>query len=93
MELQETWYFRYRVVRLSTGPESPALLATGGSALDAQDMYCWDVHDVGAYLKRPASWVYDNVRKLGIPHSKIGQALRFRPRDVVSWAENQASAA
>jgi hypothetical protein len=58
-----------------------------------EDRYCWTVGDVGDYLNRPDSWVYDNWRKLGIPAIKVGQALRFRPRDIESWAESQGSAA
>jgi len=48
------------------------------------------VEDVAAYLGRPKSWVYDNYKRLGIPARKIGQAVRFKPSDVVAWADAQA---
>jgi excisionase family DNA binding protein len=61
--------------------------------VQASDKWCWSVADVADYLGRPVAWVYDNYRRLGIPAIKVGQALRFRPRDVERWAEAQAVSA
>jgi len=57
--------------------------------LNAEDRFCWGISDVAEYLGRAVSWTYDNYRRLGIPHIKVGQAVRFRPREVEDWAEAQ----
>lgn len=48
-----------------------------------------DVEGVAEYLGLAPSTVYDRVRSLDIPHSRIGQLIRFRKDDIDRWlAEN-----
>ena len=37
------------------------------------------------------SWVYNNYAKLGIPHVKVGNAVKFRPSRVERWIEDHSS--
>jgi len=57
--------------------------------MQPEDKLNGTVADVADYLGRPVAWVYDNYRQLGIPAHKVGQALRFRMREVAEWADRQ----
>jgi excisionase family DNA binding protein len=50
----------------------------------------WDIVEVAAYLKVPASSIYKMTGSkagLRIPHIKLSGRLRFRKRDVDRWLE------
>jgi excisionase family DNA binding protein len=57
--------------------------------MDQAEKFNWRITDVADYLGKPVSWVYDNFRRRGIPFTKVGQGIRFRPREVSDWAEAQ----
>ena len=44
-----------------------------------------DVDGVAEYLGLAASTVYDKVRDLEIPHTRLGNLIRFRKTDVDRW--------
>jgi excisionase family DNA binding protein len=60
-----------------------------GTGMNAEERFSWGVSEVAEYLGRAVSWTYDNYRPLGIPYIKVGQAVRFKPREVEEWAEAQ----
>jgi excisionase family DNA binding protein len=45
--------------------------------------------ELAEMLGVPLSTVYDKWRDWGLPGKKIGKALRFRERDVLTWLEKQ----
>jgi predicted DNA-binding transcriptional regulator AlpA len=45
------------------------------------------------FLGKPASWVYDNADRLGIPRVRLGNQYRYRLSRVAAWAEAQTAAA
>jgi excisionase family DNA binding protein len=38
-----------------------------------------------AYLAKPRSWMYDNYKKLEIPHSYVGRQPRFTTEQLDKW--------
>ncbi len=44
-----------------------------------------DVDGVAEYLGLAPSTIYDKVRQLEIPHSRIGNLIRFRKADIDRW--------
>ena len=46
------------------------------------------VQDLARYLGVSVSWVYRNREYLGIPYSKVGKFLRFRPSEIQKWESN-----
>ncbi|WP_399094202.1 helix-turn-helix domain-containing protein [Streptomyces sp. BBFR2] len=52
------------------------------------DQNMWTVPLLAQFLKKPASWVYDNHEKQAIPSFRVGQQLRFRPSEIKDWLEN-----
>ncbi len=50
----------------------------------------WDVHDVAAYLKRSASWVYKRAAAGELQRAKgLGWGLRFEPAEVEAFARGE----
>lgn len=47
--------------------------------------------EAAAYLSKPASWMYDNAQRLGIPHTRLGREYRFRIDLLDEWLTKQAS--
>jgi len=50
------------------------------------------VPEIAAFLKVPASWVYERTRRSGIeqiPHVKLGKYLRFSIPEVKTWLQQQ----
>jgi excisionase family DNA binding protein len=50
------------------------------------------VSEIAAFLKVPASWVYERTRRGGIeriPHVKLGKYLRFSITEVKGWLQKQ----
>lgn len=50
------------------------------------------VREVAAFLKVPASWIYERTRRRGLeklPHLKLGKYLRFSKSEVVNWLLHQ----
>ncbi len=45
--------------------------------------------EVAAKLGKPASWVYSQAARLGIPRYKIGQQYRYKLSEVDAWLEAQ----
>lgn len=48
------------------------------------------VDEIAAFLKVPASWIYERTRRRGmerIPHVKLGKYLRFSLAEVRNWLE------
>lgn len=53
-----------------------------------------DITEMARILKLPKSWLYSQTRQRGrgtIPHLRLGKYLRFRPGDVLAWAEQRAA--
>lgn len=50
-----------------------------------------DVGDLARVLKRPKSWVYENYIAEGIPHTRVGGGLRFRPSRIERWLESRSA--
>ena len=49
------------------------------------------VAEVAAFLKVPASWVYERTRRRGVerlPHIKLGKYLRFSLPEIKEWLAN-----
>lgn len=44
-----------------------------------------DVEGVAEYLGLAASTIYDKVRDLEIPHTRLGNLIRFRKTDIDRW--------
>ena len=44
-----------------------------------------DAKDAARLLKVPRSTLYELVRSRGLPHVRIGRALRFTRRDLGDW--------
>lgn len=44
-----------------------------------------DVEGVAEYLGLAASTIYDKVRDLEMPHTRLGNLIRFRKTDVDRW--------
>jgi excisionase family DNA binding protein len=44
-------------------------------------------------LGKPVSWVYNNIRKEGIPYIKLGQHYRFVEEKVDSWIQSKIEGA
>jgi len=57
------------------------------------DHALFDVDQLAEYLGVPASWIYDNHSKLGLPSMKVGRRLRFRLRHVDAWLESRKQSA
>ena len=51
----------------------------------------WKTEDVAIYLAKEASWVRENVSRLGIPGRKVGRQWRFVPEQVRDWYNGQAA--
>lgn len=47
--------------------------------------------EAAAYLSKPASWMYDNAQRRGIPFRKIGREYRFRIDLLDEWLDQQTS--
>lgn len=45
--------------------------------------------EAASYLGKPNSWVYDNVRKLGIPFVPLGRQYRFSTEQLDQWMLKQ----
>ncbi|RCG30605.1 DNA-binding protein [Sphaerisporangium album] len=43
--------------------------------------------EVALHLGKPASWIYDNVIKLRIPHRKVGNQYRYRLSEIDRWMD------
>jgi len=44
-----------------------------------------DAKDAARLLKVPRSTLYELVRSRGLPHIKVGRALRFTRADIAVW--------
>jgi predicted DNA-binding transcriptional regulator AlpA len=54
----------------------------------------WTVQDVAAYLRVPAKTIYTwRGKGYGPPARRMGKHLRYRPVDVVAWAETSTETA
>jgi len=47
------------------------------------------VKQAAKHLGKPASWIYDNVHRLEIPHARLERQYRFRPADLDGWLEDR----
>ena len=45
--------------------------------------YAWNVDQLARALRKKKQFVYDNIRK--IPHIRLGNELRFEPKEIVNW--------
>ncbi|MGW9169967.1 helix-turn-helix domain-containing protein [Streptomyces decoyicus] len=52
------------------------------------DQPMWTVPTLANFLGKPVSWVYDNHEKQAIPSFRVGQQLRFWPREIKAWLED-----
>lgn len=62
----------------------------GFNTMTSAQVALWDLVEVAAYLKVPASSIYKMTGKkagLRIPHIKLAGRLRFRQRDIDRWLE------
>jgi len=60
-------------------------------AVETQSSELMTVAEIAAFLKVPASWVYERTRRRGterIPHVKLGKYLRFSLPEVKTWLEH-----
>ena len=44
--------------------------------------------DIADYLAVPKSWVYDNYKRLKIPHMFVGRKVRFRQSEIDQWLDS-----
>lgn len=42
-------------------------------------------NEVATHIGKPASWVYANAARVGLPRRKIGQHFRYRLSEVDTW--------
>lgn len=49
----------------------------------------WTVPEVAALLRKSKDWVYKAVECGGLPHRKIGRAVRFVPSEMQVWLDRQ----
>lgn len=49
-----------------------------------------DANEAARLLKVPRSTLYELVRSRGLPHVKVGRALRFTRADLTSWIANNS---
>jgi excisionase family DNA binding protein len=50
------------------------------------------VSEVAAFLRVPASWIYERTRRTGpgrLPHVKLGKYLRFDANQIRDWLRQQ----
>ncbi|MFW5415812.1 helix-turn-helix domain-containing protein [Nocardiopsis sp. CNT-189] len=48
----------------------------------------WTVQDVASYLRKPASWVYDNHKRY-FRAARAGRALLFSPEEIKEWVRGR----
>lgn len=54
----------------------------------------WSVEDLSAYLKVPPATIYQwRCKGYGPPARRVGRYLRFEPRAVVEWLDQQTAIA
>lgn len=46
-----------------------------------------DVNGVAQYLGLAPSTIYDKVRAMEMPHTRLGNLIRFRKVDIDRWCE------
>jgi excisionase family DNA binding protein len=49
----------------------------------------WTAEQVAAELQVPKTWVYAQARAGRFPHVRAGHYVRFDPRDVQTWIDQQ----
>lgn len=47
-----------------------------------------DTEELCKFLIKPASWVYNNAERLGIPRYRVGLQYRYRLSEVAAWLES-----
>jgi len=47
------------------------------------------LNEAATYLRKPPSWIYDNVHKQEIPHVRLERQYRFRAIDLENWLERR----
>ena len=47
--------------------------------------------EVADYLNKPATWLYNNAGRLGIPRYRIGNHYRYRMSEVAAWVEGRTA--
>lgn len=55
--------------------------------------YAWTIADVATYLGVSRKAIYTSREEWGIPYVRVGSAIRFRPSEVESWANERRSVA
>lgn len=60
------------------------------AAQEREDEQLWKIDDLAAYLNLSKVNAYAIYRRIGIPFTKVGGALRFQPSEVKRWVRSQA---
>jgi excisionase family DNA binding protein len=51
-----------------------------------------NLKEASFYIGKPESWMYDNVARINIPHTRLGVQYRFHPSQLDEWMISQQSA-
>lgn len=62
-----------------------------GTSTNSGDDELWSSDDVARFIGCSSRHVY-NLRRLGLPHYRIGEMVRFSPGKVIAWLESRHSA-
>lgn len=59
---------------------------------NATDLGEWlTLEEAAKYLRKPRSWMYDNVHRERIPHVVLGRQYRFSARELDAWMRNKTA--
>jgi len=48
-----------------------------------------NLKEASYYIGKPESWMYENVTKMNIPHTRLGIQYRFHPAQLDQWMLSQ----
>ena len=58
--------------------------------MDSQNPTNWmTLREAADYIRKPASWMYDNVHKQSIPHVRLERQYRFHRLQLDRWLIKQ----
>lgn len=58
--------------------------------IDPQKPTSWmTLQEAAEYIRKPASWMYDNVHTLAIPHVRLERQYRFHRLQLDRWLLKQ----
>ncbi|WP_425303292.1 helix-turn-helix transcriptional regulator [Nocardia wallacei] len=70
------------------GDDETSHASRHGRVAEGDGEHCWDIHDVGRFLKVSPDTVREwRKHGYGPPARRVGKHLRWRPDEVRSWFE------